>query len=84
MYMTAEISMYPIRDDYLPPIKTFIDALNGVDGLLIETTTTCTILRGEYDVIMKLLGEAIAESYRQFGTSVFVTKFIPGYDPDAT
>ena len=82
MYMTAEISMYPIRDEYLPPIKTFIEALNASANIVIETTTTCTILRGEYDDVMKLLKDAMAESYRQFGVSVFVTKFIPGYNPD--
>lgn len=83
MYMTAEISMYPVREEYLPPIDAFIESLNSVDGLIVETTTTCTILRGEYELIMKLLNDAIAESYRRFGISVFVTKFIPGYDPEA-
>lgn len=82
MYMTAEISMYPVRDEYLPPIKTFIEALNANPDIAVETTATCTILRGEYDQLMQLLQEAMAESYRQFGVSVFVTKFIPGYNPD--
>ena len=82
MHMTAEMSMYPVRDEYLPPIKTFIEALNASGNIAIETTTTCTILRGEYDDVMNLLRDAMAESYRQFGVSVFVSKFIPGYNPD--
>ena len=82
MHMTAEISMYPVRDEYLPPIKTFIEALNAGENIAVETTTTCTILRGEYDDVMNLLRDAMAESHRQFGVSVFVTKFIPGYNPD--
>ena len=82
MYMTAEISMYPVRDEYLPPIDAFIEALNAENDIKVETTTTCTILRGDYTAIMKLLQDAMAESYRRFGVSVFVTKFIPGYNPD--
>lgn len=82
MYMTAEISMYPVRDEYLPPIKSFIEGLNANSNIAVETTTTCTILRGDYADLMQLLQDAMAESYRQFGVSVFVTKFIPGYNPD--
>ena len=82
MYMTAEISMYPVRDEYLPPIKTFIESLNVNPNISVETTTTCTILRGDYEALMKMIQDAMAESYRQFGISVFVTKFIPGYNPD--
>lgn len=31
---------------------------------------------------MALLGDAIAASDERYGTSVFATKIIPGYEPD--
>lgn len=80
MKMTVEISMYPVRDDYLPPIKAFIAAMNAHNGLEIETTPTATRVIGEYEDVMSMLKDTMAASYREFGTSVFVTKFLPGYE----
>ena len=82
MKITLEISMYPLKDEYIPAIDHFIARLNAVDGLKVETSATSTLILGEYEPVMKLLGEAIAESYERYGTSVFVTKIIPGYDPE--
>lgn len=79
MKMTVEISMYPIRDDYLPPIKAFIAALNAAPRLEVETTPTSTRILGEYDHVMEVLRNAMSASHAAYGTSVFVTKFIPGY-----
>ncbi|MGR8921683.1 MAG: hypothetical protein ACU85V_18870 [Gammaproteobacteria bacterium] len=81
MKMTAEISMYPVRDDFLPPIDDFIAALNSYEDLEVTTTATATMVVGDYARVMQLLTEAIAESHRRFGVSVFVTKLIPGYEP---
>jgi uncharacterized protein YqgV (UPF0045/DUF77 family) len=79
MDITVEISMYPVRDDYLPPIKAFIAALDGAQELDVVTSPTSTCIVGDYDKVMDLLKAAMAASYAQFGTSVFVTKFLPGY-----
>ena len=80
MKMTVEISMYPVRDDYLTPIKSFIAAMNEHRDLEIETTPTATRVIGEYGDVMSMLNDTMAASYREFGTSVFVTKFLPGYE----
>ncbi|MCA8967375.1 MAG: hypothetical protein H6977_09375 [Gammaproteobacteria bacterium] len=82
MMMTCEISMYPVRDEYLPPIKDFIARLNAAGDVEVTTSATSTCLVGEYGRIMDLLREAMAASQAEFGTAVFVTKFIPGYVPD--
>lgn len=82
MKITLEISMYPLKDEYIPAIDHFIAALNAAGGLKVETSVTSTVVLGEYEPVMKLLSDAIAESYERYGTSVFVTKIIPGYDPE--
>lgn len=82
MIMTVEISMYPIRDDYLQPIKDFIAKLNLYLDLIVVTTPTSTRIQGEYTQVMKALTDAMAASYESYGTSVFVTKFLPGYEAD--
>jgi uncharacterized protein YqgV (UPF0045/DUF77 family) len=80
MKLTIEISMYPIRDDYLPPIDEFIAELNEDPAFIVETTPTATRVLGDFDPLMNMLRDAMKASYEAFGTSVFVTKFIPGYE----
>lgn len=84
MKITLEISMYPLKDEFIPAIDDFIKALNSVSGLKVETSATSTLVLGEYGPVMKLLGDAIADSYERYGISVFVAKIIPGYEPDET
>ncbi len=79
MLLTAEISMYPLQDDYIPAIDGFIAALNRVEGLKVKTTPTCTLVTGDYDLVFRTLQTEIARCYDQFGRAVYVTKLIPDY-----
>lgn len=82
MRATIEISMYPLREDYIAPIDAVIEKLNSYDGLRVASFATATTLVGEYEAVMAALCETIAWSHDEFGMSVFVTKIILGYDPD--
>jgi uncharacterized protein YqgV (UPF0045/DUF77 family) len=81
MQAAIEISMYPLKDDYIAPIDAVIEKLNSFDGLRIETFATATTLIGDYGLAMVAIKETIAWSYDKFGSAVFVTKIIPGYEP---
>ena len=83
MKITAEISMYPLRDNFIPPIDAVIEKLNSFEGMQVDTFATATTIIGDYDFVMDALKETLAWSYEQFGIAVFVTKLIPGYDPDS-
>lgn len=83
MKITAEISMYPLRGDFIPPIDAVIEKLNSYAGMQVKTFTTAKTMIGDYDIVMDALKETLAWSYEQFGTAVFVTKLIPGYDPES-
>ena len=82
MKMTAEISMYPMREDFIPPIKAVIAKLNTFAKVQVDTFATATTLMGEFDSVMEAIKETVAWSYEEYGTCVFVTKLIPGYSPD--
>ena len=104
MIMTAEITMYPFQENFVPPIKAFIDKLaasaqsrtnvtsagaqsrtnvtRAGKELQVDTFPTCTVLVGEYALIMDVLKEAMAWSHDESGKAVFVCKFIPGYQAD--
>ena len=83
MILTVEISLYPFDPDFVPPIRGFIELLNGHAGLRVTTYPTCTVMVGEFDRVTEVLNGAMKESYSRFGMAVFVTKFITGYEADA-
>lgn len=79
MILSAEITMYPLQDEYLSAIQAIIKKLNTYDGIQIQTFPTATILMGDYDLVMDALKEAMRWSVEECGKAVFVTKFLPGY-----
>lgn len=83
MVTTVEISMYPFQENYREVIKTFIAKLNRyrAAGLDITTNATSTIVSGEHEIVMEVLGEMLEWSHEKQGNAVFVSKIIPGLEP---
>lgn len=79
---TIEISMYPLKQDYKPPIQGFIALLNQrakEDGFKVETQATCTIICGAHEQLFPALQECISQADARFGKAVYVSKIIPNY-----
>lgn len=80
MLLSAEISMYPLAETYIPPIDGFIEKLNGYADLKVETFPTCTLIMGEQGRVMDALKEAMRWSHEKYGKAIFVCKFIHDYE----
>lgn len=78
MQVTAELSLYPLQDDYLPIIQGFIDNLQDREGVRVLTNAMSTQLTGEARQVFDLVREALEESEQRWGRQVLVCKFIPG------
>lgn len=78
MQLSVEISKYPLADDYITPIKGFIEQLNTYPDIKVLTNTMSTQLFGDYDVVMQALQACIKWSFEHYGKVVFVCKFIHG------
>ncbi len=78
MQLFVEISKYPLADDYITPIKGFIEQLNQYPEIKVLTNTMSTQLFGEYDTVMQALQACIKWSFERYGKVVFVVKFIHG------
>lgn len=78
MQLSVEISKYPLADDYITPIKGFIEQLNTYPDLKVLTNTMSTQVFGDYDVVMQALQACIKWSFEHYGKVVFVCKFIYG------
>lgn len=78
MKLVAEISLYPLNEEYLEPIKGFIDRINLHEGLSVVTGMTSTTVEGDYQLVMDVLSKEMQISYEQIGQAIFVCKFLNG------
>ena len=80
MQVTIDISMYPNREDFIPPIQDFIEKINLFDNLKVTTFPTSTVVQGEYEHAMKAVQDTISACYKEFNMAIYVAKIIPGYE----
>lgn len=78
MKLSVDISMYPLKDEYIPAIKDFIERLNHHPELQVISNTMSTQVFGDYDLLMDTLKAEMRASYENFGRAIFVCKFIDG------
>lgn len=79
MRISVDISMYPLDENYIGPIKNFIDAINSNPNIKVETNSMSTQLRGEHSEIMPLLTEEMIKVFDEMRAS-FIIKVIKGKD----
>ena len=78
MTLTAELSLYPLQDEYIPIIQAFIESLQRHRDITIVTNAMSTQVCGDYDTVMAMIKNELAASYERFGKQVLVCKFIVG------
>ena len=77
MKLTAELSLYPVQENYIAVIEGFIHALREYPDLQVVTNAMSTQVCGDYAQVFAVVSETLAASTRQFGKQVLVVKFIP-------
>ena len=75
MNTSVEISYYPLNVEYIPPIKDFIERLNGHKEIKVQTSGMSTQVFGKYVDVMRILTNEIQKSF-ELPHSVFVLKII--------
>lgn len=78
MRTAVEISLYPLDEDYVPPIRDFIERLNAHTGLSITTNAMSTQVAGEHDALFAALAEETRRTFAAGGRAVFVMKVLGG------
>ncbi|MGB0833532.1 MAG: hypothetical protein ACPGR2_03360 [Psychrobium sp.] len=76
MMLSVEISNYPLNEEYIAPIKDFINRLLANDKLRVSCNTMSTQIFGEHDEVMQVLSAEMKDSFERFGKMIFVCKFI--------
>ncbi|HBR96152.1 MAG TPA: hypothetical protein DD979_02085 [Gammaproteobacteria bacterium] len=76
MNLTVDISLYPLRDQFIPPIDDVIARFASYSGVDVDTGHTSTLLIGDYDAVMHALQTEMRRSFTLYGHCVFVARFI--------
>jgi uncharacterized protein YqgV (UPF0045/DUF77 family) len=76
MKVAVDISLYPLQEDLIPPIKNVIERLKSHDKLYVDTNSMSTQIRGEYDDVMAVLTSELKTTFEQLPKGVFVIKML--------
>ena len=64
MKVTIDVSMYPNRKDFIPPIDGFIEKINCYKDLKVVTHPTSTVVQGEFDYAMNAVQDLQFRDHR--------------------
>lgn len=78
MKLVVEISLYPLAEQYIEPIKAFIARLNTYADISVDTSRTSTVVEGDYMSVMTILGDEMQKTHKEVGQAIFVCKFLNG------
>ena len=76
MKVAVDISLYPLDENFIPPIKNVIERLGEHEGVEVEYNRMSTQLRGEFDVVMRALTEEIRTTFADVPKAVFAIKIL--------
>lgn len=77
MYLSVQLSYYPLADDFKPPVKDVVKKLEA-SGLEVYPNRMSTQMFGEFDAVMAALSEVMKWSFETYGKAVFVANFLQG------
>lgn len=78
MRTVVDISLYPLDEDYIPPIKDFIERLNRHPDLVVQTNALSTQISGDHVRVFEVLSQEIGTTFADAGRRVFVLKVLGG------
>lgn len=76
MRISIDISLYPLNENYVEPILTFINKLENNTKLVVKRNSLSTQIFGEYRDVMDCLDDEIEAVFNVLPESVFVLKII--------
>ncbi len=76
MRVAVDISLYPLTEDFIPPIQDVIERLNTHESIEVVTNPMSTQLRGEYDDVMAAISREVKTSFEKSPKVVFAIKIL--------
>jgi len=61
--VSVDISLYPLKENFIAPIDDFIASLQRYEIIEVRMNSISTQLFGEYDIIMDILKKEISKTF---------------------
>ena len=85
MKLSIELTLTPLRQDYIPTIKSFILSLRSLDFIVKENPLS-TQIYGDFDSVMQELIPLIRNTFQNEEAIILHLKMVKGdrsqYEPD--
>ena len=76
MIVTAEVSLYPLSDDFEAPIISFVKRLNQNQAVEVFTHSMSTFVRGDSEKVFNAINEAFEKSVENIDTVSLIIKVV--------
>jgi len=76
MQVAVDVSLYPLDENFIPPIKDIIDRLGQHEGIEVERNRMSTQIRGDFDTVMPILTNEIRTTFNDVSKAVFAIKIL--------
>lgn len=77
MNISVELTLTPLTDNFIPPIKTFIKALK-TSGFTVLENPLSTQIYGSYDALMPFLTDQIKAIFEAEESVILFIKLVKG------
>jgi len=85
MKLSVELTLTPLREDYVPTIKAFITKLRSL-GFVLKENPLSTQVYGPFDEVMENLVPLIRDTFQEEEAFMLHLKMVKGdrsrYEPD--
>ena len=76
MRITAELSLYPLRNDYISAVQSFIQVIQDMPDLQIRVNQMSTQLTGELSDVCRAVETGLQRSFESGEPQALVVKFL--------
>ncbi len=78
MLISAEISFYPLTDDFKQNVLDVIQQLQSYPDISVQPNRMSTQVFGEFEAVTQALNGTMQWSFERYGHAVFVSKIMRG------
>ena len=78
MPVSVDISLYPLKENFITPIDDFIASLQKYENIEVKMNSISTQLFGDYDIIMDILKREVSKTLDNEKNVVLNIKIVNG------
>ena len=78
MLVSVDISLYPLKESFIPPVDNFIASLKKYKVVEVRVNNMSTQIFGEYDIVMDILKKEINNTFLSEENVVLNIKVVNG------